>query len=90
MKILAGFAAALVVTTVGVFAAGGGDSLFNTDSGPSPCGSKSACPLSAMTAPACCPHESDEATDAAVIVTDAAVVAPSATVTKKKPCCSDE
>ena len=63
MKILAGFAAALVVTTVGVFAAGGGDSLFNTDSGPSPCGSqKSSCPLSAMAKPACCAHDdADEA-----------------------------
>ena len=61
MKVLAGFAAALVVTTVGVFAAGGGDSLFNTDSGPSPCSSqKSSCPLSAVSTPACC-QESDEA-----------------------------
>ena len=88
MKILAGFAAALVVTTVGVFAAGGGDSLFNSDSGPSPCGSKSSCPLSAMTAPACCAHEADDATaDAAVVATEASTPT---TATKKKPCCSDE
>ena len=60
MKVLAGFAAALVVTTVGVFAAGGGSSLFNSDSGPSPCGQKSSCPLSAVSTPACC-QESDEA-----------------------------
>ena len=60
MKVLAGFAAALVVTTVGVFAAGGGSSLFNSDSGPSPCSQKSSCPLSAAATPACC-HEADDA-----------------------------
>ena len=86
MKVLAGFAAALVVTTVGVFAAGGGSSLFNSDSGPSPCGQKSSCPLSAVTAPACCADES-----AVGGTDDAATACPSSgEVSKKKPCCADE
>ncbi len=66
MKVLAGSAAALVVTTLGVFAAGGGDSLFNSDSGPSPCSQKSSCPLSASAKPACCAHDDAEAADDAV------------------------
>ena len=79
MKILAGFAAALVVTTVGVFAAGGGDSLFNSDSGPSPCSQRSSCPLSAMAKPACCAHEEDDATDEAL----AACAGPAAVAAAK-------
>ncbi len=104
MKILAGFAAALVVTTVGVFAANGGSvsSLFDSDSA-SPCSKQSGCPLSAMMSTTC----SDETADAALAPateealgacaggTMSAATTPAKSAccdksTAKKTCCSDE
>lgn len=106
MKILAGFAAALVVTTVGVFAANGGSvsSLFDSDSGASPCSKQSGCPFSVALSTSTC---SDETADAALAPatedalgacaggTMSAATTPAKSAcceksTAKKTCCSDE
>ena len=105
MKILAGFAAALVVTTVGVFAANTGSvsSLFDSD-GASPCSKQSSCPLSALVSTSACPGESADATLAPAsedalgacaggTMSAATTPAKSACCEKsaaKKSCCSDE
>lgn len=106
MKILAGFAAALVVTTVGVFAANGGSvsSLFDSDSGPSPCSKQSGCPLSGMISTSVCADDtadatlapaSEEALGACAGGTMSAASTPVKSPcceksTAKKTCCSDE
>lgn len=66
LKVLAGFAAALAVTTVGVFAANGGSVSSMLGSSESSCGTKSSCPLSAMMS--CC-SESEAALDTQPIST---------------------
>lgn len=106
MKILAGFAAALVVTTVGVFAANGGSvsSLFDSDCGASPCSKQSSCPFSVSLATSTCSDESadaalapasEEALGACAGGTMSAATAPAKSAcceksTAKKTCCSDE
>jgi len=77
MKVLAGFASALVVTSVGLFAANGGSvsSLFESDSGPSACGQQSACPMSAMVSASTCPHD------------EAALTSPGDECPAKPSCC---
>ena len=104
MKILAGFAAALVVTTVGVFAANTGSvsSLFDSD-GTSPCGTQSSCPFSVPLAPNACSGEnadaavtpaSEEALGACAGGTTSASTTPATSAccekSAKKVCCDDE
>ncbi len=97
VKVLAGFAAALVVTTVGVFAAGG-SSMFDS------CGkSGSTCPLSAMMSSSspCCAHEAEAATvpvscanpdalGACAGGSMAAATPEASTPGKGKACCTEE
>lgn len=92
MKVLAGFAAALVVTGVGVFAANSGSvsSLFECDNS-SPC-----CPIkAALSSSSCCESESaaaatsEEALGACAGGTMTAATAAPTTCPKGK-CCAEE